>query len=70
MAQQKYKSSKARVRRRRAHFLRLEKPNLVPCPNCKSLKLPHRVCPECGFYNGKQVVFKKIKEKKESKPAR
>ncbi len=25
------------------------------CSNCGSPKLPHRVCPECGFYKGRQV---------------
>lgn len=24
--------------------------NLEPCPRCKALKKPHRVCPSCGFY--------------------
>ncbi|MCZ6534672.1 MAG: 50S ribosomal protein L32 [Dehalococcoidia bacterium] len=26
------------------------------CPQCRSAKLPHRVCPHCGFYKGRQVV--------------
>ena len=26
------------------------------CGQCKELKLPHRVCPTCGTYNGRQVV--------------
>lgn len=38
---------------------------LAVCANCKAMILPHRVCPNCGFYNGKQVVVKK--EKKEKK---
>lgn len=67
MSLQKYKSSKARSRSRRAQYLKLSKPNITPCPNCSSLKLPHRVCPECGFYNGKKVIIKKIKAKKEEK---
>ena len=24
----------------------------------RAMKMPHRVCPECGYYNGKQVVAK------------
>ncbi len=67
MALQKFKHSKARSRSRRATYLRIKKPNLTPCPNCSALKLPHRVCPECGFYKGKKVVFEKIKSKKEEK---
>ena len=26
------------------------------CSNCGELKLNHRVCPECGHYNKKQVI--------------
>ncbi|MFH1479015.1 MAG: 50S ribosomal protein L32 [Candidatus Omnitrophota bacterium] len=37
------------------------------CPNCKAPKLPHRVCKACGFYNGRQVIQIKKKEKKETK---
>ncbi len=27
--------------------------------------MPHKVCPECGFYNGKLVVVKKVKKAEE-----
>jgi large subunit ribosomal protein L32 len=30
--------------------------NMAACPNCGDPKLPHRVCPTCGMYNGEQVV--------------
>ncbi|MEE9192296.1 MAG: 50S ribosomal protein L32 [Candidatus Aerophobetes bacterium] len=30
--------------------------SLSHCPQCKAPKLPHFVCPECGYYKGKQVV--------------
>jgi large subunit ribosomal protein L32 len=39
---------------RRAHDA-LKRVNLVACQNCQVLKLPHRVCPNCGFYNGRVV---------------
>jgi large subunit ribosomal protein L32 len=26
------------------------------CPHCHAPKLPHRVCPSCGYYNGREVV--------------
>ncbi|MBS7335443.1 MAG: 50S ribosomal protein L32, partial [Eubacteriales bacterium] len=26
------------------------------CPQCHEPKLAHRVCKNCGFYDGKQVV--------------
>lgn len=58
MAVPKKKVSKARRDSRRAHNFRLEAPNLSVCPNCKSATMPHRVCPTCGFYQGRQVVGK------------
>ncbi|MFQ5934054.1 MAG: 50S ribosomal protein L32 [Dehalococcoidia bacterium] len=54
-AQPKRKTSKARKGKRQAHS-RLSVPNLVPCPRCHSLKLPHRVCPTCGTYAGQEVL--------------
>ncbi len=56
MAVPKRKTSKARTRGRRAANMKLEAPGLVECGNCGNLKLPHRVCPKCGFYNGAQVL--------------
>jgi large subunit ribosomal protein L32 len=67
MALPKYRVSKSRGRKRRAHYLRVEIPSLSKCPNCGAVKLPHRVCPECGFYKGRKVVFEKVKEEKEKK---
>ena len=29
---------------------------LMECSQCHSAKLPHRVCPTCGYYNGREVV--------------
>ncbi|MGH7441766.1 MAG: 50S ribosomal protein L32 [bacterium] len=26
------------------------------CSQCRQPKMPHRVCPTCGFYNGKEIV--------------
>ncbi len=42
-------------------------PSISVCPNCKSPKLPHRVCSVCGYYKGRQVIEVKKKEKKEKK---
>jgi large subunit ribosomal protein L32 len=49
MAVPKRKTSRQKKRSRRAHHA-LEKANLVPCKNCGSYRLPHRICPACGFY--------------------
>ena len=55
MAVPKRKSSKQRRAKRMANW-KLEAPNLVKCPQCHSLKMPHRVCADCGYYDGKEVV--------------
>lgn len=31
-------------------------PGLVQCPQCHELKRPHRVCPVCGYYKGKEAI--------------
>jgi large subunit ribosomal protein L32 len=59
----KRRHSKARGRRRRTHW-KLSALNLIPCPQCKQPKMAHRICAVCGYYNGRQVVEIKVKEKK------
>ncbi len=56
MAVPKRKTSKARRDSRRAPTYKLVAPNLSPCPNCRSPRIPHRVCPTCGYYQGRQVI--------------
>ncbi|HUZ18856.1 MAG TPA: 50S ribosomal protein L32, partial [Spirochaetia bacterium] len=56
MAVPKYKSSKSRSRRRKTINMRLVAPNLIECGTCGNRIPPHRVCPKCGFYKGKQVL--------------
>lgn len=51
----KQKISRGRRDRRRAHHS-LKAKNLVQCSNCGDMRLPHRVCPNCGFYKGREVV--------------
>ncbi|MCK4396945.1 50S ribosomal protein L32 [candidate division WOR-3 bacterium] len=60
MALPKQKQSKTRGKKRRTHW-KLSFPGLIMCPHCHSLKLPHRVCRNCGYYKGKEII--KIKEK-------
>jgi len=55
MANPKRKWSKARTGARRSQW-KLELPGLVKCSQCHSFKLPHRVCKECGYYDGKAVI--------------
>ncbi len=55
MAVPKRKQSKARGRKRRSHDA-ISLPNVSACPQCGEPKVPHRACPSCGFYKGRQVV--------------
>ncbi len=55
--QPKRKISPGRRDRRRAHDA-LKAKNLVACPNCGEMRLPHTVCPNCGHYKGKEVISK------------
>ncbi|MCD6352806.1 MAG: 50S ribosomal protein L32 [Proteobacteria bacterium] len=55
MALPKRRHSKARTRKRRTHD-RISAPTLITCSNCGEKKLPHRVCPSCGYYKDREVV--------------
>lgn len=57
MAVQKRRQSKARRDQRRAQWMRsVKQPNATTCPRCQAPKAPHRVCMECGYYDGQKVV--------------
>lgn len=56
MAVPKKKVSRARRDKRRSSVWKLDAPALSKCTQCGELKMPHRVCPMCGFYKGKEVV--------------
>lgn len=54
MPNPKRRHSKSRTAKRRTHDTL--KPILTSeCPQCHELKLPHRVCSNCGYYRGRQV---------------
>jgi large subunit ribosomal protein L32 len=55
MPNPKRRHSKSRSRKRRAHDA-LQRVTTTACPNCQQPKLPHRVCPKCGYYGGRQVI--------------
>ncbi len=68
MAVPKSKVSKQRRNKRRSSVWKLTAPNLVPCPKCGELKLPHRICPNCMTYNGRDYsVGAEEEEKKDNK---
>jgi large subunit ribosomal protein L32 len=52
----KRKPSHSRQRMRRAYNSVLTLPQLSKCSQCDAPALPHRVCPACGFYKGRQVL--------------
>ena len=54
MPNPKRRHSKARRNKRRSHDA-LKAPNLSACPQCGDPKEPHRVCPSCGHYRGRQI---------------
>jgi len=63
----KRKHSKSRRDKRRSANSKVYAASLSTCPQCKKLRLPHRVCPHCGYYNGKPVVIIETKEEKKKK---
>ncbi|MGH9104083.1 MAG: 50S ribosomal protein L32 [Acidimicrobiales bacterium] len=56
MAVPKKKTSKAKSRSRRASNWKLDAPSRSVCPQCRQAKLPHVVCPSCGWYHGRQAI--------------
>ena len=55
MALPKRKTSKSRVRSRKSSQT-LSIIKAQACPQCGAPQRPHRVCPSCGFYRGRQVI--------------
>ena len=54
MAQPKRRWSKARTHSKRSTWKK-EQPTYASCPHCHEPVLPHRVCKNCGYYDGKEV---------------
>jgi large subunit ribosomal protein L32 len=59
----KRKVQQGRRNRRRSH-LALKPRQLVACAQCHEPHIPHHVCPNCGTYNGVEVVEVKEKTKR------
>ena len=59
MAVPKRTVSKARRAKRRSSVWKLETPAFVKCDQCGELKLPHKVCGNCGYYKGRAIIVKK-----------
>ncbi|HZA88662.1 MAG TPA: 50S ribosomal protein L32 [Solirubrobacterales bacterium] len=67
MAVPKKRTSAARRDSRRAQH-RAFAPRLNECPQCHSPRLPHRVCPVCGTYAGREVVRHEIEPPAAERP--
>jgi len=61
MPNPKRRHSHARQGKRRSHLF-LKAPILSKCRQCHEMKLPHRICPKCGYYEGRKVIS--VKETK------
>jgi large subunit ribosomal protein L32 len=68
----KRRTSSSRDRRRSHHALK--QTGLVKCSKCKTMILPHKVCKNCGYYKGEEIIKvetaldkKKDKKEKEAK---
>ena len=55
MAHPKRRTSKSKKRMRRSHNALHDKATSV-CSYCGETMIPHRVCTECGYYNGRPVL--------------
>lgn len=62
MAVPKRKVSKARRDSRKANW-KATAPTLAECPHCKEKVKSHTVCKACGYYDGKEAIAIKSKEK-------
>lgn len=68
MAVPKQKHTKSRRNKRRGNIF-LEAATLTVCQKCGKPVLPHRVCFNCGYYKGREVidVLKKLDKKERKK---
>ena len=63
MAVPKRRTSRQRSHTRRSANFKLTAPGIAECPQCHAMKLTHRVCPTCGYYNGRHVMNTEKTEK-------
>ena len=54
------KISRSKRDKRRASWLaKISVNQLSACSNCGEMKMPHLVCPHCGYYKGKAIYTPK-----------
>ena len=63
MAVPKRRTSKSRKGTRRSHHAVVAK-QIQYCPKCNEPVLPHRLCSNCGSYQGREVIDMEAAEAK------
>ncbi|MGI6216311.1 MAG: 50S ribosomal protein L32 [Coriobacteriales bacterium] len=56
MAVPKRKKGRAKVHSRRSTNDVCAPKSRSVCPQCGATKLPHRVCPNCGYYRDREII--------------
>jgi large subunit ribosomal protein L32 len=60
----KKRHTNSRQGKRRAHHT-VKIPQLTICKQCRQPRLSHHVCPNCGYYRGRQVLTIKSRSSEE-----
>ncbi len=63
MAVPKRRTSHSRQGHRRSHH-HITAVQIQYCPRCNEPVMPHRVCSECGYYQGRDAIVKDVEDKK------
>jgi large subunit ribosomal protein L32 len=58
----KKKKSRMRRDRRRAQHDKVTVRAMSVCPGCGAPMVPHRACPACGHYKGREIIAMGDKE--------
>ena len=56
MAVPKRKTGRSRTNSRKSANMKMKAPARSICPQCGEVKLPHRVCGNCGYYRNREVI--------------
>lgn len=67
MAEPKKRLTSTRSGNRRSQ-IKAKKTSLAVCSKCNSKLIPHRICPNCGYYKGNDIL--KLEEKAQKKEER
>jgi len=63
MAVPRSRSSNSKKNSRSAHSA-LKPKSFSKCSNCSKQKMPHRICPHCGFYANRSIISKEAPSEK------